>query len=45
MYDIKSIIGRKQIYQEVKGSIERTGSPKKDANIAEHLDEAGKEVF
>jgi hypothetical protein len=33
VYDIKSIIGRKQIYKEVTGSIERTGSPKKDANI------------
>lgn len=33
VYDIKSIIGRRAIFREVSNSIEKTGSPKKDAQI------------
>jgi hypothetical protein len=45
LYDIKSIIARKAIFREVSGSIEKSGSPKKEANIEQYLDEANKAVL
>lgn len=45
MYNIESIIGRKRIFREVSGSIQNTGSPKKDARIKEFLDDAGRLAF
>jgi len=45
LYDIKSIIARKAVFREVSQSIEKSGSPKKEANIAQYLDEANQAVL
>ena len=45
LYDIKSIINRKSIYKEVSHSIEKAGSPKKEAAIEQYLDDANKAVL
>ena len=45
VYDIKSIIGRKQIFERVSDSIKKSGSPKKEANIDELLDSANRAVL
>lgn len=45
VYDIKSIIGRKKIFERVSGSIKKSGSPKKEANIDELLDSANRAVL
>jgi hypothetical protein len=45
VYDIKSIIGRKQIFDRVSDSIKTSGSPKKEANLDELLDSANRAVL
>lgn len=45
VYDIKSIIGRKKIFDQVSHSIEQSGSPKKEAKIDDLLDEANRAVL
>ena len=45
VYDIKSIIGRKKIFERVSDSIKKSGSPKKEANIDELLDSANRAVL
>jgi len=45
VYDIKSIIGRKKIFSRVSDSIQKTGSPKKEAKLEELLDDANRAVL
>lgn len=45
VYDLDSIIGRKEIFNRVSDSIEKTGSPKKEARLDELLDEANLAVL
>ena len=40
VYDFKSVTGRKRTFEEVASSIEKTGSPKKEARVEMQMEEA-----